>query len=538
MTGSASAVPAKYNLMFPHIDRMSSYLFSPSDVNFRVSYSSGEYSKNIPKDWSETFMQMFSLLKKQPQPLQWNDWQEMGRIGAHYLNYEFSRTGVDIAFASAIDWALVKGSTFVRTLWGHDGFEPYVIQPEMMGVLREDVNKLNRQEAFTMSTYITMDQFRQRVKGMPDEEKMIKRVRTRAKNARVSDQYENDFLRQVVIGGIATAAAPSQNIKASVQVLGMPAPAISPHVIQDLLLCHELWIQDDDKEDWTTIQLIEPDIIIEGKLRRRNLSGVKGDTGFQQICPNPMEGYFWGMSEFQTLAPLQDMVNQRVNEINRVLKKRARPAWAMTGFSGDSDNIKKAMDSPDGVLVEQVAGAKVEKMQPDKPDDAYASLKETVNMFDLAAGFQSIMRGEGEGGVRSGVHADTLVRTASPRMRDRAILIEKQCSALGDFCFRLLQQKETRAFVTQKGDEFLLSQIPDDCKVSIDSHSSSPAFSEDNRQMAYVLAKLGAIDHESLLQMVHPPMEDELVQKARSKSEAQAKLIAEHPELLTKGKKK
>lgn len=536
--GTNSGKQAVYNLMYPHIDRMSSYLFSPSDVNFRIHFSSGEYSRNVPNDWKEIFAQRFALKKEKPKELKWNDWQEMGKIGAHYLNYEFGRCGVDAAMSSAVDWSLVKGCSFVKTLWGHDGFEPYVIQPEAMGVYREDINGLDRQECFTHTSYITMGQFLQRIKGHPQEQEIIDKVKKQGRSSKPEEQIENDFYHQIIIGGLSTPTSPSSNIKASAQIFGMPTPKLDPKVVQDLLVCHELWVQDDDKEDWTTIQLIEPDIIIEGKLRRRNLTGIKGETYFTQVTANPISGYFWGMSEFSPLSPLQDEVNKRVTEINRILRKRARPAWAITGYSGDSDQAKKTMDTADGVLTEAGPGAKFDKLQPDSPSDAYENLKATVDMFDTVAGFQPIMRGQGEGGVRSGVHAETLVRTASPRMRDRALMIEKQCSDIGDFCFKLLQAKEPRAFVTKDGDEFILSQLPDDIRVHVDSHSASPAFSEDNRQLAFQLMKAGAIDAESLISMVHPPGEDQLIQRARMKAESEAKLLQDHPELLTKGKRK
>ena len=409
----------------------------------------------------------------------------------------------------------------------------------MMGVLREDINGLEHQEAFTATSYITMNQFRQKIKYARNADDLLKKVRKRARGIGVAEKFANDFLHQIVVGGTATSSNPNGNLRASAQIFGMPTPKLSPKTMMDLLICHELWVQDDERGDWTTIQLIEPDIIIEGKLQRRNLSGIEGETSFKQVCPNPVEGYFWGNPELVPLLPLQDQMNTRISQVNRVLKKRTRPAWALSGFSGDTDNLKSAMDSADGILLaEQGPSAKTEKMQPDGPSDLVEDMKRIKEMFDDVAGFAPVVRGEGESGVRSQAHAETLVRTASPRMRDKAILVEKSVSSVGDFCFKLLQAKTARTFTTRAGDEFLLAQLPDEARVYVDSHSSSPAFSEDNRQLAYTLAKLGAIDHVSLLELVHPANEEVLVQRARDKSDAEAKLIQEHPELLQKGGKK
>ncbi len=49
------------------------------------------------------------------------------------------------------------------------------------------------------------------------------------------------------------------------------------------------------------------------------------------------------------------------------------------------------------------------------------------------------------------------------------------------------------------------------------------------------------IDDEDTILLTHPPHEDTLILKAKQKAEMQAKLIAQHPELLLgggKGKKK
>jgi hypothetical protein len=537
LNGTNQNAQAPYNLCFPHIDRTSSYLFSPSDINFRLHSSIGEAEKNVPADWQETWMEKLKLLKKKPTPLQWPNWQEMRQVAAHYLNSEFFNANINFSVSQALDSALIKNSAFVKVLWENDGLAGYVIQPESMGVYREDIVGLHRQEAFVHTSFITFGQFLVKIKGHPQEAEMIKSVQKRAAKSNAGEKYENDFLHQMVIGGIATAGNPSGNIKASTNIFGTPIPKLSPKVQNSLLVCHEIWIKDDDREDYTTIQMIEPDIIIEGKLKHRNICGIKGEQPFRQICANPIDQYFWGMSELMPLRPLQDMVNVRVSQINRALRRRARPSYALSGYSGDTDQAKKAMDSPDGLIVEgQGAGMKVEKMQPDNPTDMYQNLTSTVEMFDNVAGFTALMQGKGEAGVRSQVQADAGMRSGSPRMRDRALMVERQCGDIGDLCFKYLQAKVPTQFTIKNGESFLLAQIPDDTKIMVDSHSSSPAFSEDLRQLGFGLKKMGVIDNVSLLEMLNPPNADELIQKARAAEEAQQKLIAQHPELLSKGK--
>lgn len=125
-------------------------------------------------------------------------------------------------------------------------------------------------------------------------------------------------------------------------------------------------------------------------------------------------------------------------------------------------------------------------------------------------------------------------------MRDRALLVERQCVEDGDFCLKMEQAKNAEVMVYdsegQKKGSFLLKQLPDNARVSVDSHTASPAFQEDAERKAFNLARLGAIDHADLIMLTHPPHEDTLVQRAKQRAVAQAKLVQEHPELLTKGK--
>jgi hypothetical protein len=86
-----------------------------------------------------------------------------------------------------------------------------------------------------------------------------------------------------------------------------------------------------------------------------------------------------------------------------------------------------------------------------------------------------------------------------------------------------------------KGVEFYLSQLPDDFRVYVDSHSSSPAFVMDAEQLAFALAKLGAIGPIDLLRLTPIQHKDMLIASAEAREEAQAALLQQHPELLSKG---
>ena len=153
------------------------------------------------------------------------------------------------------------------------------------------------------------------------------------------------------------------------------------------------------------------------------------------------------------------------------------------------------------------------------------------DIFDEVGGFTKILSGEGESGVRAGVHAGTLLRTSTHRLRERALTVEKQCSTFATKALKMAAAKDA-AVIAPRGDAkqaFLLSTLPCDATVSVDSHTSSPAFVDDNRQLAVMLAKAEAIDGESLIEMTHPQNEDFLVEKYRQRQEAAAKAAAANP---------
>ena len=56
----------------------------------------------------------------------------------------------------------------------------------------------------------------------------------------------------------------------------------------------------------------------------------------------------------------------------------------------------------------------------------------------------------------------------------------------------------------------------------MDGHSNSPIFTEDTRTLAFNLLKAGAIDKKSLLDLIEPPMKEELLERLKQMEAKQA----------------
>ena len=127
----------------------------------------------------------------------------------------------------------------------------------------------------------------------------------------------------------------------------------------------------------------------------------------------------------------------------------------------------------------------METLAPQIPAELWAAVDKTLQYFDDVAGFTPVAMGQGEPGVRSNAQAQTLSRNSSPRMRDRALLVERQCVAVGELCLKMLQSKNAEIFKTEDKQTFTMADLPDDYRMSIGSHTSSPAFSEDSERKAF-----------------------------------------------------
>jgi hypothetical protein len=509
--GRSDGQQARYNRIYSHLDRLASMLYSPVDVRFGIEYDESEDPDTIRK----------------------------GQTASRYLNREFHRCGIDIDFAQAVNTALVKGCMMLKVQWGDDGLESYLVHPEQFGVLREDIGELDRQEAFVHTTWLTKSQFKRLIIDHKHRDKLLDQVDKEAQPGKELEMQQS-FFHQVIIGGTQPPVGLGQatGTTGQVAIVSIPSPVLHQKTAARLIRQDELWVNDSLRNDYTTIKIVG-DTLVEGEFTRRNLCGVKGEQPFHKVCPNQVDGYFWGMSEVSQIYRLQDLLNDQLIDLTRLTRLKADPPRAATGFSGLTQERYKVLKKPGGLITEENPNAKIQNLAEEIPDALFQAITKTVEYFDDVAGFAPILMGQGDTGVRSSAQTSTLSRNASPRLRDRALLCERQVADVGEFCLKTLMVKEAEVQeANRKGDEFLLYQLPHGYHVAVDLHTSSPIFMEDAQQKAVTLARLGAIDAEDLIRLTHPPHEDSLIMRAKQRAEAQARMLREHPELLQKGKGK
>lgn len=510
-TGSGDGDAAIYNRLDPHIDRMASYLFSPVDLRFHVEFED----------------------EVDPRFLAQAD-----RAG-QYLSKQIEKADIDIQFSAGVEEALRYGAAIQKVYWTNRGLSSKLIMHWNFGVSREDLNTLDEQECMVERMLITKEDLWRRIAHLPNAQELYRRAITQARK-NTSGEEQDSFFRQVILSGsqpsIMTDGTSSSAIGGAINsTMGLPTATLAPSIVAGLIKFYELTILDDERGDYTTLQYVAPDILItQGK---RSNFFVNLEHPYTLIQPNRVQNYLWGVSEIAPLIKLQALLRERLIDIRKIMGMQYDKLLAFLGFSGITDEAYDRFRES-GFISEESPSAKIEDLTPRLPDAAFAELKEILSFMDDVAGFQSILSGQSEPGVRSQTHAATLMKTASPRLRDRAILVERQCSELGNKAFSLLSAKEAKEHLTPDGDAFLLSQLPENLRIAVDSHSSSPIYEEDHKQLAIMLKRMDIIDGETVLDLVHLPMRDLLKARYRKMQKQKQEMIAKNPQLLTKGRGK
>ena len=474
--------PALFNKIHPHIDQLTSFLYSAETTRFSINVGAG-----VPNEEHAKIPRLTMA-----------------------LNDEWLNSNADQVFSSALTWALVYNSTFIK-LVVQNGIHPYMIEPGTIGVLREDIPYTDRQEALVQTYYITKSELYARLYSHPKRESIVKKLQSNLQDRTedVPEGVDRIIMSQsnpTIYGNVNLDLSGNNRYKA--------------RVAEETVKMHELWIWNDDIRDYQVVTMAEPDVFIYD--REGGSMFLKGELPFIQICPNPQYDYYWGTSEVQRLQFLQQLRNRRMTEILDLLSKQVNPPTAFMGFSGISDEKMFAFNRAGGSVYNDMPNAKVDRLAPQMPPELFEVIHEVDAMFAEASGMSSILQGQGEKGVRSAGHASQLARLGASRAKKRALIVEDSLEKVATLYLKLMQAYDNTHFTDENGKKFIAEQFTDDFVVKVDAHSNSPIFTEDLRQLAFNLFKTQAIDKESLLDLLEPPMKQLLKDKLKKREQMQA----------------
>ena len=469
--------PAYFNKIHPHLDQLTSFLYSAETTRFSIALGASVHTNEHRKSPALT----------------------------QALNDEWLNSNADQVFSTALTWALVYNTTFVKLVY-KNGIHPYMIEPSAIGVLREDTPYTDRQEAIVQTYYITKSELYARLYSHPKRESIVSRLSTGTK---VSESDIPEAVNRIVM----SQTNPTIYGNVNMDLYGMNR--YKARVAEDTVEMTELWVWNDDTEDYQVVTMAAPNIIVYDRPGASVF--LKGECPFVQICPNPLYDYFWGASEVQQLLLLQELRNTRMTEILDLLSKQVNPPTALTGFTGILDEKNFALNRAGGLLSSDMPNAKADRLAPNMPPDLFEVIHEIDNMFAEVSGISNVLSGKGESGVRSQGHASQLARLGSSRAKKRALIVEDSLEKVATLYLKLMQTYDDTHFRDTEEVPFIAEQFTKDFVVKVDAHSNSPIFTEDLKTLAFNLFKAQAIDKESLLDLLEPPMKQLLKDKLKQK---------------------
>lgn len=485
-----SANQAEFNKIQSSIDLLSSFLYASETTKFTINLGPEVHESEFGK---------------------------LNKLG-EAINGEWFDSNADVIAGQAVIWALVYNTAFVKlVVQSEPGFSilPFMVEPHQIGVLREDVPFLDRQEAIVQCYDITRSELERILENHPNKENILYRVSA----SRKSQNNAQDGVSRLIISSFA-----GQGLGGTM-VGNLNGPFNSsntyrPRVAEELISMQELWVWNDEISDYQTVTMADGDVCI---FDRENIF-VKGEHPFIQFCPNPMYDYLWGTSEVEKMTKLQDWRTARMRQISSLLDRALDPPTSLTGWNGIPDEMNFALNRAGGVLASQEMTAKVERFAPQIPQDTFAEIREIDQMFSDTTGLTNVVSGRGESGVRSKGHASELARLGSSRAKKRAMIIEDSLEKMATLYLKLMRCYDTKIYKDESGLKFSAEQFTTDFTVKVDAHSNSPIFVEDHKALAEELFKAHAIDRETLIDLLQPPMAQLLKERLKKieKKEAEA----------------
>lgn len=518
-TGRYDGTKSLINMLNKHLMRTAAHLFSPVELKFDLDFEN-RYPKAIT---------------------------DRAAVVGNGITRHWERSNLDMLFGRGVFDSLKYGAVILKQWAEHQGdnappiYRRHLVMPWQFGVYREDLNDITQQPALCETVLMTMPEVWQRIHHMDGADKLYNRIKSHAGSGEMGSSPTSFFHQVLSTSQLQTGVNGGQMAPTPGGVLQLNADPnysiMGPVIGAEVVKMHEIWVQ--DEEDYTTIQLIEPDILLTGKYKKSNLL-IQGSKlqPYTLIQPNEVTNWFWGRSELVDLIEPQGFLSTLTDDMKRLIGLQVDKILGFSGETGVTDEIYAQFRQAGYINMGQ--GGKIEDLTPKLPGELLPTIKFVIEIINSLPGFPPIMQGQGESGVRAGVHASTLLKTASPTLRDRALLVERQCAIAADLTLSMKEAKEPD-FKWTKGDtpqtveesKFLLADLPDDWRVVVDSHSTSPIFADENEQRIIAGLKLGFLDGEYAIENMSYPNKTvaiaRLKDKEAQKAQMMQKILADYP---------
>ena len=198
------------------------------------------------------------------------------RAMQNLLNDDWLRSNTDQVCSNALLWSLCYNTSYTKLIIGPGGsLNPYMVDPGAIGVLREDVPYTDRQEEISQKYYITKSELMSRLYNHPDRDRIVKEITVMPHQRTDSPQGVSRLITSQ-INPIMYG-----NVNLDLQSTNM----YKPNVAEDTIEMTELWVFDDEINDYRVFTIADPGVVIYDRPGEQVF--LKGELPFVQICPNP-----------------------------------------------------------------------------------------------------------------------------------------------------------------------------------------------------------------------------------------------------------
>jgi len=475
MQGGLDQSRGRANKIKPVVNRQASFLYAPESIKFWADVSPEE-------DNDENY--------KRSDPV------------SQVVSQAWTDSDLDTLFFEAVKHSRVNGCAIISILPrmrtdGKVDLIAYNINPKYFGVLCEGVNKMDRQQAVTLTNYYTIEEIEARISRHPDKNRIWKELSTASPQGAIAEG--------VIEMGPGAVQFDAQYWKSG------PTPYV-PNTPITYYGFHDLYCFDDDLGDWRVFTITGNCIVWDRPVSR---IGIPGMLPFVKVCAEEHPEYYWGISLVDDLKKLQDWYADRMDDMDNLIQQILDPPTVATGLGQSYEEKMASFYKPGGRLTTTSATAKVEKMVPEMPEQVFEFMKGIDNLLMDQSNMRPSMFGRQEPGVRTEGMAAGMMRVAGAEMRVMGLAVEKQAQQCAQMLFRYLRRYNPDKVVDEDGKLFSLVEFPDDARIRVDGHSSNPLFVEDNAQLAMGLMRYGAITQETLVRMLHPALEGKILHDLR-----------------------
>lgn len=494
LSGQIEPSLGRVNKIRPILERLSSFMFSPGGVQFWF---------NIPP----ADLNPVSAARIDP--------------ALEALKEKWDETGLDLQFAEATDWALAFGTMHIyqapeRMRDGTKTLVSYLVDPGSMGVFSEAQPDLSKQEAVCMETFWSKHELRR----MIDTNEFSETEKVKIINSVEVGQLTTRSLGRVFVSNLSSSPGAQGFAPANWANSFQYEP--STNVEQCRIL--ELYCYDDKLGDYRVFTLSGGYLIREMPISKCNL---EHRFPFTKVCPMPLKDFYWGFSLANALQQLQKWYQERLDQTDELLKKALNPPKVGIMVGGLQEERFNALDRPGGKVISNQPGSSINQLDIKIPPEALELFPMIDDLLADEANMRPAQFGRQENATKARTEGifSNIIRIGAAPVRRRALIIERAISEAANQLWQLMREYSVDWLPDEEHqDWFVANEFPETARVIVDGHSASPLFQEDHAALAEILIRAGAIDQETLIDLLHPPMQQ--MMQRRLKKIQMAKQIA------------